>query len=423
MTFKTTKLKSGLRIITVPMAENPSVTVLVMVSAGSKYESKEESGLSHFLEHMCFKGTKKRPKASDISRELDSIGAHYNAFTGQEYTGYYAKAAVKHTKKIIEIVSDMYLHPIFDEKEIEKEKGVIIEELRMYNDLPQKKVAYEFLSLLYGDQPAGWEIVGTEQTIKSFKKEDFIKYRESHYTAPVTTVIVSGSFNEKEVIKEISNNFKEIDSKKNKDKKKVIESQSKPEIRTLFKETDQTHLIIGARSFSVHDKRMPIMQAMIGVLSGGMSARLFSKMRDQLGICYYVKADNDPFTDHGFVSIAAGVDNSRVEEGVKGILEECRRLKDELVGEEELNKVKDYISGTILLGLETSDSRAEFCGYEAIVKGKVESPDEIIKKVKKVTAKDIQKLAREIFVDKGLNMAIIGRFKDGEAFKKYFTLS
>jgi len=422
MKFKTTKLKSGLRIITVPMKDNPSITVLVMVSAGSKYETKQENGLSHFLEHMCFKGTKTRPKASDISRELDSIGAHYNAFTGQEYTGYYAKAAAKHTKKIIEIVSDMYLHPIFDESEIEKEKGVIIEELRMYNDLPQKKVAYEFLSLLYGDQPAGWNIVGTEETIKSFKKEDFIQYRESHYTAPATTVIVSGNFNEKQVIKDITERFKEIGKNKNKDKEKVKEFQEKPAISAIFKETDQTHIIIGARSFHINDKRMPTMSVLIGILSGGMSSRLFSKMRDQLGICYYVKADHDASTDHGFVSIAAGLDNSRVEKGIKGILEECTRLKNELVSKEELSKVKDYIAGTLLLGLETSDSRAEFCGFEAIVKGKVDSPNQIMAKIKKVTAKDVQKLAKEIFVDEGLNMSLIGRYKDTETFKKYFSV-
>ena len=422
MTFKTTTLKSGLRIITVPMQDNPSVTVLVMVRTGSKYETKDINGLSHFLEHMCFKGTEKRPKASDISRELDSIGAHYNAFTGQEFTGYYAKAASKHADKIVDVISDMYLHPIFDAKELEKEKGVIIEEIRMYNDLPQRKVGDVFMKLLYGDQPAGWDIAGPEETIKTLNREKMIAYRTAHYTTKGTTVIVSGSFDEKDMLEKITKAFEKADDRKPADKLAVKESQDKPAIATTYKETDQTHLIIGFRSFPINDKRMSTMQVLVSILGGGMSSRLFSKMRDQLGICYYIKTDNDSFTDHGVLSIAAGVDNSRVEEGIKGILEECRRIKNEPVGAEELQKSKDYISGTTMLGLETSDARAEFCAYQDALKGKVESPDELIEKVRAVTAADVGKLAKEIFVDKGLNMALIGRFKDSEPFKKYFTV-
>ncbi|MEI6396692.1 MAG: pitrilysin family protein [Candidatus Taylorbacteria bacterium] len=422
MTFKTITLPSGLRIITVPMQDNPSVTVLVMVRAGSKYETKDINGLSHFLEHMCFKGTERRPKASDISRELDSIGANYNAFTSMEYTGYYAKAASKHAEKVIDVISDMYLHPIFDAKELEKEKGVIVEEIRMCNDLPQRKVYYVLTSLLFGDQPAGWSIAGPEETVKSMTREQMIAYRAAHYTAPATTVIVSGSFNEKETIAQITKAFEKADTKQSASKLPVKEAQSAPAIVISYKETDQTHLIIGFRSFDVNDKRAPVMYVLMGILGGGMSSRLFSKMRDQLGICYYIKADNDSLTDHGYVSISAGVDNSRVEEGIKGILEECRRIKTESVGAEELVKVKDYISGTTLLGLETSDARAEFCGYQDAIRGSVESPDELIAKVRAVTVKDVQKLAREIFVNKGMNMALIGRYKDSESFRKYFSV-
>ncbi len=422
MTFKTTTLPSGLRIITVPMQDNPSVTVLVMVRAGSKYETKDISGLSHFLEHMAFKGTKTRPNASDISRELDSIGAQYNAFTSHEYTGYYAKADSGHATEITDIISDMYNNSLFDEKEIAKEKGVVIEEIRMYKDLPQRNVSNLFMNLVYGDQPVGWDITGTEETVKSITREALVSYYEMHYTAPATTVIVSGSFDEKEMIAQITKAFSTSNPKNPAPKLAVRDDQTKPAIDTTFKETDQTHLIIGFRSFAILDKRIPIINVITAILSGGMSSRLFTKMRDELGICYYVRADHDPFTDHGIFSIAAGLDNSRVEEGVKGILGEVRRLKDELVSENELAKVKDYIAGTTTLGLETSDARAEFCGYQDAVKGKVESPDDMIAKVRAVTAEDVQKLAREIFIDETLNMAIIGKFKDSEPFKKYFTV-
>ena len=177
MKFSKKVLPNGLRLVTIPMADNPSATVLVMVEAGSKYETKENNGISHFLEHMIFKGTPRRPKASDLSRELDSIGAHYNAFTGQEYTGYYAKADARHLDTVIDIVSDMCQNPLLDQKEIDKERGVIVEEIRMYRDLPQRHVHDVLNRLMHGDQPAGWDIAGTEENVRSFSREMFMTYR------------------------------------------------------------------------------------------------------------------------------------------------------------------------------------------------------------------------------------------------------
>ena len=422
MTFKKTILENGLRVIMIPMAENPSVTVLVMVQAGSKYETKEESGLSHFLEHMVFKGSAKRPKPSDISRELESIGAQYNAFTGQEYTGYYAKADVRHAAKVVDVVSDMFLHPVFDQKEMEKEKGVIIEEIRMYNDLPQQRAAELLSELLYGDQPAGWNIAGNEQTVRSFTREALMSYRTSAYTYPATTIVVSGSFKEDEMNDLIVKAFVGNPDKKTKSKLPVKEGQPSPRILTSFKETDQTHLAIGFRTFSILDPRIPTMNVLSTILGRGMSSRLFLKMREELGICYYIRAEHEPLTDHGYLNVSAGVDNSRVEEGIKGILGECIRLKDEVVSEVELQKAKDYIAGTTMLSLETSDARAEFCGYQEILKGRVDLPETLIARVRAVTAQDVQNLAKDIFKDSSMNMVVVGKFKDDSTFKSYFTL-
>lgn len=417
MKFNKKILKNGMRVVTVPMTDNPSVTVLVMVDTGSKYENKKNNGISHFLEHMVFKGTPIRPDSGAISRELDSIGASYNAFTSHEYTGYYAKAATKHFDKILDVVSDMYLNPLFEQKEIDKENGVIVEELRMYKDLPQRRVHYVFMDLLYGDQPAGWSIIGTEENIKSFNKKDFIEYRKAHYVAKATTVVVAGNIDEKSVIKKIEASFKGMSEGSKGSKLKVVEKQTAPQIKTEYKETDQTHIVIGFRSFDVNDKRSYVMSAMVGILGHGMSSRLFNKMRDQLGICYYVRADQDAYTDHGVLAISAGVDNSRVSIAVKEILVECKRMRDELVPQDELQKIKDYISGRTLLNLETSDARAEYCGYDEVLRKKIEKPEDYIKAINKVTAKDIQKLAKQIFVNKGLNMAVIGKFKDGKEFE------
>lgn len=411
MKFNKTVLPNGVRLITIPMADNPSIAVLVMVEAGSKYEDKKNNGISHFLEHMVFKGTPKRPKMSDISKELDGIGAHYNAFTGQEVTGYWVKADARHLDTALDVVSDMYLNPLFDEKEIEKEKGVIIEEIRMYRDLPQRHVHDVLSGLMHGDQPAGWNIAGTEETVRSFSRDSFVSYRNDHYVSSATLVVVAGSIDEKAVIGKVERAFSKISTGLKKGKPAIRESQKAPAVKAENKETDQTHMVIAVRTFPVLDPRLPAMQVLSAILGGGMSSRLFTKMRDELGICYYVKTFHDMFTDHGNLTISAGVDNSRVEVAVREILASCALLKTELVGAAELKKAKDYIAGTTLLELETSEERAEFAGGEEVLKGAIESPEEHIKKVNAVTAADIQKLAREVFIEKGLNLALVGRTK------------
>lgn len=404
------------------MKDNPAVTVLVMVEAGSKYETKEINGLSHFLEHMCFKGTTKRPNAIDISRELDSIGSQYNAFTSQEYTGYYAKAHAKHLNKILDVVSDMYVNPVFDPKEIEKEKGVIVEEINMYKDMPQRHIGDLFMELLYGNQPAGWNIAGTEKIVRSIKREDFLEYRKNHYVTSATTVVVSGSFDEKKIIKQIENAFSGVPISKKNGKEKVLENQISPQIIVEYKETDQTHLIIGLRAFGVLNKKNPTLQVLNAVLGGGMSSRLFQKLRDEMGVGYYVHSSFDAYTDHGYLAISTGVDNDRVKEVITAIVNELKRFINELVPAQELKKAKDYLIGGMFLGLESSDSCAEFCGGQEVLKHEILSPKEIASKIQKVTSSDIKKLAQEIVQDKNLNLAIIGKIKDKKDLERVLHL-
>lgn len=422
MTFTKTILPNGLRVVTIPMADNPSVTVLVMVEAGSKYESKEINGLSHFLEHMVFKGTPRRPKATDISRELDALGANYNAFTGQEYTGYYAKVAAPKLDAALDIVSDLFLNPLLPAEEIEKEKGVIVEEIRMYQDMPHRDVHDVLSALIHGDQPAGRSIAGTEDHVRSFIREQLLSYRAAHYVSGATTVVVAGAIDETAVKAKIETLFADLPTTSKKSKDPVVEKQSAPAIQVKPKETDQAHLALGIRSFSIFDPRVATMNVLTTVLGKGMSSRLFTKMREQLGICYYVSAGHDLYTDHGNVVIAAGVDSSRIDAALNGILEEVRRLKTELVPEAELQKAKDYIAGTTMLELETSEARSEFFGSQEIIKGKILSVDEIITKIRAVTAADIQTLAQEVFIDKNLNLAIVGNVKDETVLKTLLTL-
>lgn len=423
MKFTKHILKNGIRLITVPMVDNPSVTVLVMVEAGSNYESKEQHGISHFLEHMVFKGTTKRPKAGDISRELDSIGASYNAFTSQEYTGYYVKVDARHTDRALEVISDMYQDPLLDEVEIEKEKGVIIEEIRMYKDMPQSQVANEFMSLVYGDQPAGREITGTEATVRAFTRDAVFSYRKSHYVASGTIIVVAGAIDEAKTVTDIESLWSSLPVSSKSPKDAVVESQQKPAIRVIQKDIDQAHVVIGMRAYPVNDPRVPALTVLATILGGGMSSRLFIRMREELGVCYYVGSENDPSTDHGLFSIAAGVDTSRLGEALQEIIQQCKLLKTELVSEAELQKVKDYIAGTTLLGLETSGAQAQFYAYQETIKNKVESVDTIIDRIRAVTAEDVRAVACDVFRDERLNMALISRSVDQSHLGKILTFS
>lgn len=422
MKYNKKVLKNGMRIIVVPIVDAPSVTVMSLVEAGSEYEKKQENGISHFLEHMCFKGTVRRPKAIDISREFDSLGAQNNAFTSQEVTGYWAKAHPKHADKLLDIIADMYLNPTFPAEDLEREKGVIVEEINMYEDLPHRIVHEVYAELLFGDEPAGRSIAGTRENVRSFNREDFIKYRKEHYTAEATTIVVAGNIKAPEIFKKVATAFKDIPTTKNKKKTKVKEVQIKPEVKLKFKETDQTHIIIGVRSFNVYSKKNTALKLLATVLGGGMSSRLFQKMREELGICYYVRTGNDTFTDHGSLCVSAGVDSTRVEEGIVAILGELKKIRDEKIPENELRKAKDYLIGNLYLGLESSDSLADFYGFQEILREEIKSPKEMEKEIEKVTAQEIQKVAKEIIQNKKLNLAIVGKYKDEERFRKILSV-
>lgn len=422
MQYKKTTLKNGLRIITVPMKDSEAVTVMVLVSAGSDYETKEINGLSHFLEHMCFQGTVKRPNTGDISRELDSLGAQSNAFTGEEYTGYYAKAHKKHISKLVDLVSDIYLNPILDEKAMEREKGVVIEEMKMYEDMPHIKSGEVFEELLYGDQPAGWSIIGKEDVVRSLTSKQIRDYQNKHYVASGTIVVVSGAIDEKKVVKEITERFSGISKSKKHKKLQTKESQNSPAIKIFKKNTDQAHIALGFRTFPIKHKDNTKIKVLEAVLGHGMSSRLFKRLRDEMGICYYVRAGNSPYLDRGYFAVTSGLSKDRVEEGLKAILEEVNRLKIELVSKEELEKAKEVLIGNMYLSLETSDSYADFYAFQDLMGQKIKTPKEKEALIRKVTSKDVQKIANQIFKKETLNLAIVGPFEDETSFKKILSI-
>jgi predicted Zn-dependent peptidase len=371
---------------------------------------------------MVFKGTTKRPTALDISKELDGLGAEYNAFTSQEYTGYFAKVANEHSEKALDIISDMYVNPIFDPKEIEKEKGVVIEELNMYEDTPQRKVSDLFMDLLYGDQPAGWDIGGTKETVRGLTREEILDYRGKHYIAGATLVVVAGNLeklgSEKEILSKIEKYFANTSTGKKEGKEKTVESQKEPGILVRFKESDQTHLVLGVRAFDLFDKRKYALEILADVLGGGMSSRLFQRVREELGAAYYVRAGADLFTDHGFLAVAAGVEHSKLEIVIKAILEELKKVADGDFSEKDLQHGKDHILGRTMLGLETSDALAMFYGGQEILEKEIKTPEEVAVKINAVTKNEVIDLAKGIFKNEKLNLALIGPYKDSEKFAK-----
>jgi predicted Zn-dependent peptidase len=411
-------LKNGLRLLLVPQASSLAASLLILVEAGSEYETKRINGISHFLEHMMFKGTMNRPQPGMIAEELAALGAQSNAFTGQEYTGYWAKAESRKLKNILEIVSDLYLNPVFNPEEIEKERGVIIEEINMYEDTPMRHVHELFTALLYGDQPAGWEVSGEKEIIRKLSKKDFVAYREERYVASGTVVIVAGKFNEKQVVSQVKSYFGALPTRRASAKSKTKEHQAKPATTLQYKESGQSHLVLGFRAFNLFDRRRYAIQVLADVLGGGMSSRLFKRVREELGAAYYIGSDVDLSLDHGSFSVAAGVEHGKIDEVISSILIECRRLADVLVPEKELQKTKDHMIGGLILGLETSDALGSFYGAEEILTKKLLPPKDIIDRIKEVSAIEVRDVARDIFRDAGLNLAVIGPYKDANRFKK-----
>jgi len=412
------QFESGLRLISIPMPATRTVTVLVLVGTGSKYETKEINGISHFLEHMMFKGTTKRPGKMDIARELDAIGAEYNAFTGKEYTGYYAKASMEKLDTVMDVVFDIFLNSKLAQEDIDTERGVIVEELNMYRDMPQRYVSDLFEKLLYGDQPAGWDIGGEKETVMSLKREQFVNYFNSHYVAKNTIIAVAGNVDPDVVKNKTAEYFSEIRKNDSVTKLTVVEKQSEPTLLVHYKKTDQTHFHLGFRSYDMYDNRKYALGILGTVLGGGMSSRLFEEVRDKRGLAYYVGAENDTSTDTGYFMVKAGVNNEKVFEAIKVVMDEVRKIKDNGITAEELQRAKDNISGSMALGLEHSDAVANAYAGPILFENKVLTPEEELDKIKKVTLQEVHQVAKEVFDNKKLNLAVIGPFKEEEPFKK-----
>lgn len=429
MKFNRKVLPNGLRVLTILMPSFESATVMVMVGAGSRYETRLNNGISHFLEHMAFKGTKKRPHALDISTIIDGIGGEFNAFTGKETTGFYIKSAADKIEISMDVLSDMLMYSKFDVKEIEKEKGVILEEINLYEDTPSRKIWDVYEKLLYKNIPMGWSITGEKDIIRKIQREDFLTYMSHFYSAQNITVIVAGGISPaktEELINEYFGEMKKFDVVRY---KKVVEDQGKPALLIKQKKTEQVNVALGVRTVPLeHSDRYPL-EILAGILGGGMSSRLFHEVREKRGLAYSVTSSSYHYGDCGSLVSTAGVDPKRVKEAIAVMVEEYQKISNLThsagsgqISNQELKKAKEYLKGHLVLELEDSRSVAGFYAQQEMLEKQIDNPAEILQKIEKVSAEEVKIVARKYFVNKGFNLAIIGNFSSGQEFEKLLHL-
>ncbi len=414
-------LKDGLRIGTIPLKNTRVATVFVLVRTGSKHEEENVSGISHFLEHMLFKKTKKRPSPLKIVEDLDKVGGIYNAFTGSDYTGYYAKVDTSKLSLAIDWVADIYLNSLLPKEEVEKEKGVIKEEINMYYDSPMAYSQVLFQKLLYGDQPAGRDIVGTKESVSAITREDLFSYMKGQYVAENTVVVVAGNIKKKETESEVARAFSGIRKGEAKRSVPVIEKQKKPEVLTFYKETDQTHLCLGARGFNIFHPYRYAQELIATILGGMMSSRLFIKIRDEMSLAYYIRTSVEDNPDTGVIFTRAGVDNKKAKDAISAIMKEYKKIGREGVPPKELKKAKEYLKGKSAILLEPSDALAYFHGANELLENRMYELKDVFSSIDKVTTKDIKKTAKDIFKPENINLALVGPHKNKKAIQKLLS--
>jgi len=399
-----------------------SATVTVWVRTGSRNEKDEKLGLSHFLEHMAFKGGKKYPSAKVVSEAIDEVGGEFNASTSKEVTQFYIRIRSRLLERAFDVLSDIVLYPNLDDKEIAKEKGVILEEMNMYEDTPMHRIWDLFEQLMFKGHSLGRDIIGTKETVPQLKRNDFVSYRDNFYHADSMLVGVAGGIDEKRV-KNLTEKY--FEGVKYSDRKKGSEKPSEhtEKFHLTSKKVEQAHIILGFPAAPMGGEGRYKDAVMNTILGSGMSSRLFTEVREKRGLAYSVRSDIDRFADAGYFAVYAGTDPKNAQEAIKVILNQLYGLADGtfVADKKELEKAKEYLKGHLALSLEDTRGVNSFFGYEQLMLGKVRTPDELYDSVNKVTADDIYESAKKIFDKEKIKLAIIGPFKNAGKFEKIIT--
>jgi predicted Zn-dependent peptidase len=408
-------LKNGLKVIFVDIKAFPTITTVLLVGAGSRYETENNNGIAHFFEHMAFKGSQKYPDSFVISSTIEGLGGIFNAFTSKDHTGYWIKSLGEHFETAIDVISDMVQHSRLLPEEIEREKGVITEEINMYHDIPQRKVGEMFEGLLYKGNPLGFDVAGQKEIISKFNRNTFVNYINSLYHPNNAVLVVAGGLKDKNSYLNLIKT--KLENWKNGEKSsfiKIIENQTKPQIFIKHKKTEQAHFCLGFRAFSFNDERKYALNVLSAILGGGMSSRLFIQVRERRGLCYYISTGSELYADCGNIVTQAGVTNNlgKVKEAIETILSEHKKITKGDIVEDELKRAKELIKGRFLLSLEDSSIVANYFGTKQLLQNSLETPKEVIEKIEKVDAGEINELAKQLFIPESLNLALIGPFED-----------
>lgn len=416
-------LSNGLRVILAPNRSTSVFTAMVLFGVGSRYETDKQAGISHVLEHMFFKGTKKRPTPLQVAEFIESLGAEQNAFTGKEYTGYYVKLAPKHLPKAFDFLSDMLLNSLFGAEELKREKGVIIEEINMYEDLPMEIVDSKFEEAMFGQNPLGRDVIGTKETVSAVTPEDLFAYKDKYYTAPNAVVVLAGNpgeYSDEEILKLMREYF-DFGPHNPADLAPIQINQEKS-FNITPRKTEQSHLIVGFQGVPYAHPDKYKLKAMAVILGGSMSSRMFTEIRERRGLAYAVRSTISNYSDAGTIETQAGVPHEKVDEAIQAILGEYDKIRTEKVTQAELDRAKEIIYGRLLISFEDSLDVASHYAMGEIISGETRTPEEIIKLYERITVDDIIDVAQKYVRDDKLSMAYIGPALTPEKLKPIFKI-
>ena len=413
--FQRDTLDNGLRVLTADLPHAQSVAVIVMLAAGSRYEVAEASGIAHFSEHMFFKGTERRPSAKEIASTIDAIGGEFNAFTGKETTTYYVKCAAEHRDVALDVIVDMLRNSRFLEEEIEREKGVIIEEMNMYYDTPRDFIGGVYEQLLWGDQPLGRDIIGTKETIRDATRDTFMGYLDRWYQPSRMVLGVAGRIGDGllERAQELLGDLEDADP----GEPEPARPHENGRVFVSTKQSEQAHVSLGVHSLPLDHPDRYAIQLLATALGGGMSSRLFSEVRERRGLAYYVFGLNHSYTDAGTLYSQAGVDIARIDDAVSTIARELRKIAAEPLSAEELEKTKNFAKGRFVLQLESPQGLMMFGLRREVLERRHPDPDEVLVGIDAVTSGDIARVASELIATDRLRLAVIGPFDDASRFE------
>ena len=414
--FERTSLQNGLRVLTAPLPHAQSVACYVMLAAGSRYEQESNRGIAHFAEHMFFKGTERRPTSRDLASLVDGIGGEFNAFTSKEYTAYYIRCAGEQRDTALDVLVDMLRHSKFDAEEVEREKGVMIEEMNMYFDTPRDYVSSVYDQLVFGDNPLGWETLGTRETIKAATRDTFLEYLDRWYAPHRMVVGVSGMVGD-DLITRLEDLLGDLGGNgAGNPAPAAVERTPEPRVHVHTKDSDQAQVCLGIPSYPLEHPDRYALQMLSTVLGTGMSSRLFLEVRERRGLAYYIFGVNQSYTDAGTLFAQGGVDIARIDEAVQTIVEQFRRLAEEPVPSDELEKARALAKGRFVLQTESPNGLLLFGLRREVLEGKAAEPTELLAGLDAVTADDVQRVAQDLIAGEGMRLAVIGPFDDDERF-------